>query len=285
MWYYELNQKPFGPVSQETIQDELKAGRITHMTLVWREGWPQWRHLGETELAGKIPPQVAPTITPPIYVPVQKYKKTTPSSLTKLFWWWFGLNLSCFPYYSLFPFLYEDFPTPNLTIIGLILLFWLPLCAGAVIQFIYIYKLWQIVQDGFARTSPGQAVGFMFIPYFNYYWFLPVYHGLAKDMNAYIDRHFRSTSGTVLRKAHPGLALGFVITTWASLLLGMGLGLVMYFVIFFSVLNGGLSPETFQNFMIPLVIVYGALMILEIIMFFDFYLTAKSILIADNNNS
>ncbi|MBA4383966.1 MAG: hypothetical protein C0410_04465 [Anaerolinea sp.] len=38
MWYYELNQQPFGPISKETLADELKAGRINPQTRVWREG-------------------------------------------------------------------------------------------------------------------------------------------------------------------------------------------------------------------------------------------------------
>jgi len=284
MWYYELNQKAFGPVSNETIAEELKAGRITRMTLIWRQGWPQWKHLGETELAGTTPPPVAAVNIPPAYVAVQKKRKIDSRSLTSLFWWWFGLNLFCFPFYTLILFAYKDFPAPNLPIIGLMALCWVPLVAGAVLQYILVYKLWQVVQDGFARTSPGQAVGFMFIPYFNYYWFLPAYYGLAKDLNSYIDRHFGYLPTGQLRKAHPKLVLSYVISLWASVVISMGLGMFMYFKMIISVMNGGFAGTSFIGYMIPAVVLSVLLIIFEIVVYLDVFQSARSILKAEENN-
>lgn len=278
MWYYELNQKAFGPVSNETIAEELKAGRITPQTLVWRQGWPQWKHLGETELAGTTPPPIAAANIPPAYVAVQKKSKIDSSSLTSLFWWWFGLNLFCLPFYALILFAYKDFPTPNVPIMGVMVLSWVPLVAGAVLQYILVYKLWQVVQDGFARTSPGQAVGFMFIPYFNYYWFLPAYHGLAKDLNAYIDRHFSNLPAGQLRKTHPKLVLSYVISLWASVVISMGLGMFMYFKMVISVMNGGFAGTSFIAYMIPAMVISTLLSIFEIVVYLDVFQSAKSIL-------
>src|SRR5262249_2059524 len=44
------------------------------------------------------------------------------------------------------------------------------------------------LQDGSARTTPGKAVGFLFIPFFNYYWVFVAYRGLAQDLNAHVRR-------------------------------------------------------------------------------------------------
>lgn len=280
MWYYELNQKPFGPVSHETIIEELKAGRVTRMTLVWREGWPQWKHLGETELAGTTPPPVAP---PPVSMPVQKTSKVSPSTLSKLFWWWFPLILFALPYQFLIVFAFKDFTSPNLTLYGVAFLFWIPLCAASVLHYILIYKLWQVVQDGYASTTPGRAVGFMFIPYFNYYWFLPAYYGLAKDLNAYIDRHYGAFNNGLLRKAHPKLALSYVISTWSSVVLSFGLVFFMYFKMLFTVINGGLPGDSFISFMLPAMVISALLLILQIIVFFDFFQSARSILRSEEN--
>ena len=41
---------------------------------------------------------------------------------------------------------------------------------SAVVTFILIYKMWAAIQGRGARTSAGMALGFMFIPLFNFYW-------------------------------------------------------------------------------------------------------------------
>ncbi|MFL6374422.1 MAG: hypothetical protein ACJ73D_07145 [Pyrinomonadaceae bacterium] len=51
------------------------------------------------------------------------------------------------------------------------------------------YKAWEAIQDGYARTTPAKAVGFLFIPFFMAYWWFQAIWGWAKDYNAYIDRH------------------------------------------------------------------------------------------------
>src|SRR5690606_31357680 len=50
--------------------------------------------------------------------------------------------------------------------------------------YIILYRAWKCLQPGrLARTTPGQAIGFMFIPFFNIYWFFQAFWGLAKDWN------------------------------------------------------------------------------------------------------
>src|SRR5215472_4189380 len=41
---------------------------------------------------------------------------------------------------------------------------------GGIALLVLIYQMWQSIQDGHARTTPGKAVGFLFIPFFNLYW-------------------------------------------------------------------------------------------------------------------
>ncbi|MDA2912872.1 hypothetical protein MYX77_02735 [Acidobacteriia bacterium AH_259_A11_L15] len=54
---------------------------------------------------------------------------------------------------------------------------------------VLVYKMWAAIQDGHARTTPGKAVGFMFIPVYNIYWIFQTIHGFAKDYNSYLQRH------------------------------------------------------------------------------------------------
>lgn len=63
--------------------------------------------------------------------------------------------------------------------------------AGILLAQIYflicLYRCWSILQGSTARTTPGRAVGFLFIPIFNLYWAFPAVRGLAKDANAFLQ--------------------------------------------------------------------------------------------------
>ena len=61
--------------------------------------------------------------------------------------------------------------------------------AAIVLWLMLFYKSWQAIQDGHARTTPGKAIGFLFIPFFLAYWMFQCIWGFAKDYNAYIERH------------------------------------------------------------------------------------------------
>jgi hypothetical protein len=60
---------------------------------------------------------------------------------------------------------------------------------GIVIFMILIYELWKIIPADYCRTTPGKAVGFLFIPLFNYYWIFQVLLGWTKDFNSYTSKN------------------------------------------------------------------------------------------------
>ena len=82
---------------------------------------------------------------------------------------------------------------------------------GAVVWFVLVYRMWRAIQDGHARTTPGKAVGFLFIPFFNFYWQFEAFWGFAKDCNQYIDRHNASAT-----KLPEGLFLASCILTFVG---------------------------------------------------------------------
>jgi hypothetical protein len=77
---------------------------------------------------------------------------------------------------------------PPIAILGFLILAMLPMFFSVVVLFMFIYRMWESIQDGHARMTPGKAVGFMLIPFFNLYWIFPVYQGFAQDYNQYIAR-------------------------------------------------------------------------------------------------
>lgn len=67
---------------------------------------------------------------------------------------------------------------------------------------ILLYRAWEAIDDGNARTTPGKAVGLLFIPFFNFYWIFVAWYGFAQDYNRYIERH-----GVSARKLEESLFL------------------------------------------------------------------------------
>lgn len=81
---------------------------------------------------------------------------------------------------------------------------WTP--AGEVPGLIALYRAWKVLQPGGARTTPGKAVGFLFIPLFNLYWVFVALYGWAQDWN-----RIRATQSGFA--SIPPASEGFFLTT------------------------------------------------------------------------
>ncbi|MEP6705191.1 MAG: hypothetical protein ABJB34_10345 [Acidobacteriota bacterium] len=56
-----------------------------------------------------------------------------------------------------------------------------------------LYRNWDALQDGVTQVSPGKAIGFLFIPFYNIYWVFRVWAGYPKDYNEFVARNGLST--------------------------------------------------------------------------------------------
>ena len=290
MWYYASNHQPVGPVSIETIQELLRSGAINALTQVWREGMPNWKHLGETELAelsknvAPIPPatylgrSMPSAPTPMMVTNVPQYPRVKTGTLKSLFTWW-AILMGIVTIYDVVINLIPN----NSAMVAISCIAEIIILAFVVLQFMLLYRFWQIIQDGFASTTPGKAVGFLFIPFFNFYWFFRAYFGLAKDQNRYIARHFDSKPGVEVRKAHPALSLSFLIVSFTG-------GVILYSSIFAKAFSSSLSgmgtnslTDIMAQYSVPIVIFALITSILSFLMYTDFYLTAKNIVEAEEH--
>lgn len=117
--------------------------------------------------------------------------------------------------------------------LGLVCVGYLPLIYAMVMIAVLIYKLWATIRDGDVRATPGQAVGFCFIPFFNFYWIFQAYRGWAVDFNRYV--HERGIAAT---RAPEGVALTVCVFALLSIIpyLGMLVALanVVLLWVFFS---------------------------------------------------
>lgn len=88
------------------------------------------------------------------------------------------------------------------------------LIVSIVFSCIILYHLWSLIPAEKAKTTPGKAVGFLFIPFFNFYWNFVAIHGLAQSLNAEAnERHIISTP------INEKLSLAFCIVAIASAVL------------------------------------------------------------------
>lgn len=69
--------------------------------------------------------------------------------------------------------------------IVLAVLLFIPMVCSTVVMAVLIHKMWSSIQDGAPRTTPGKAVGVLFIPLSNYYWVFQALWGWTRDFNAY----------------------------------------------------------------------------------------------------
>lgn len=69
--------------------------------------------------------------------------------------------------------------------------------AVLVLQLILLYKFWKLVPADEAETTPGKAVGFLFIPFFNIYWSFVAWYDLAKHYDRFEDQSGSSATSTV----------------------------------------------------------------------------------------
>jgi len=102
---------------------------------------------------------------------------------------------------------------------------------GGIVGLVLLYKMWSAIQP--ASTTPGKAVGFLFIPFFNFYWAFRAYWGWAKDYNA-----LRTSRNLQAPAAPEGLALTMCILILCSMIPCLGflcaLVNIVLIAIFFS---------------------------------------------------
>lgn len=75
-----------------------------------------------------------------------------------------------------------------------------------VFHMLILHRGWQSVQDGAAQTSPGKAVGYSFIPFFNLYWIFVAHVGLMKEFNRLAEARGRQD-----QKVSEGFSLTYCI--------------------------------------------------------------------------
>ncbi|MCX6625270.1 MAG: hypothetical protein NTY38_30265 [Acidobacteria bacterium] len=64
----------------------------------------------------------------------------------------------------------------------------LAILASSVMDMVFLYRAWSAIRSPFT-TSPGSAVGLLFVPIYNVYWIFQAFPGFATEYNSYADYH------------------------------------------------------------------------------------------------
>jgi len=176
MWYYALNNQQFGPVADDYLASLIQNKVVNDKTLVWKEGMPNWQPLAQTELAKFLTP-AAPAPAEQTAAPVQQ--PAAPQAA-------YPIAQQGYPAAGYMPAPVYHSPKA-MEIIDITTWYWIILASPFIIA-ILLWKAWEVLKDGYGRTSPFKALFYTAIPFYNFYWNFTSIHGLAIDMNNYLNR-------------------------------------------------------------------------------------------------
>ncbi|MBR0224953.1 MAG: DUF4339 domain-containing protein [Thermoguttaceae bacterium] len=89
---------------------------------------------------------------------------------------------------------------------------------AAVTSFVFVFNFWKSIPRKFARTSPGVALGLLFVPLFNLYWSFVTFRGGSLDLDSSLQYYAQHGMNQNERPKHAGLFGG---TTFAILTVAM----------------------------------------------------------------
>lgn len=186
VWFYLFAGKEYGPVDEIKIRELMDLKVIDGNTKVWRQGMTHWEKLATTDLA-EVLRQLNISTNPE---PVPELGRRKPPFPRKEFHedykkWFITFFFLVGESVVTFALLLFKVPITRIIYTSLACVFTLPILINMVLSLVLLYKYWEIIQDGYASTSPAKAVGFLFIPVFNIYWTFRTYWHLSKDLNRY----------------------------------------------------------------------------------------------------
>ena len=204
-WYYIKDSQPQqGPITKEALLTLYRNQEIKGSDLVWTKGMASWEK-AESSLI-ETPPQTSqyfkstPQLESNIYAPpsTERLARADESSLNGVVIKRASFALLIISIVGGFilmmagtvilSFVEEEVLSQSFLALGAITLGlgFIPLILGGILNLMYIYRSWLIVDtvsNGTARTTPGKAVGFLFIPFFNLYWFFVAFHSWSQEYN------------------------------------------------------------------------------------------------------
>lgn len=211
-FFYVRNNERQGPVTGSQLAEMAASGQLQPADLVWCNGMAAWAPASTVEGLFSAPVVAAPALPvqapqPAVASPASYAPSTPPTSARDLFPCGphAGANFGLMLLLVLVGFFImmgsvavfvvgaagsgggrpqEAFMAIGALVMfaGVALMMW-----GCILGIIYMYRAWCGIQGHpQVETSPGKAVGFMFIPFFSLYWVFIAYGKWAKQYNEFV---------------------------------------------------------------------------------------------------
>jgi hypothetical protein len=246
-YFIGKNGQQLGPFSEEQVRDMVRGGMVSPDDLGWCPGTPAWVPLHQLLGAASAP---APSMPPPITGGATAKSahqghvadNHPPLAIGTALWW---LIASC-----AMNLVVTLFAPPQLSWATFV-----PLVAYAVYFSILHYRCWNSLPQSFRATTPGKAVGFLFIPFFNFYWAFVTWPKLAKGVV-----EWQKSRGCQPTENLEAIALGYAAVHVLGFLMALAapvfalladFAMIFLFFIFYSktvaalnALNKGNEPST-----------------------------------------
>ena len=182
MWYYQENYKQIGPMDSDEMEKLIRDGQVSRSTKVWREGMADWQVAIQTELRGIFSKSLPPPIEPPPVAAAFQVDDAKRLNTWFRIWW---ICCVCVVAIQLMLIVAATSPiSPPLFIKATVLIaLGVAPVSALVFCLLIIRKLWSLIPAGKAKTTPDKAIGFLFLPLFNFYWQFIAVYGLAQALN------------------------------------------------------------------------------------------------------
>ena len=127
---------------------------------------------------------------------------------------------------------------------------------SAIFFSVLLYKIWAIIQIGSVRATPARAVGYLFIPYFQFYWTFRAFWGWTKSYNEVLSEADLKESR--MSELLGGAASLILFALYASFFLMISIG---------SGIEEGIDRNVLIRCVIYLLLLQGYALVVSIIFF------------------
>jgi hypothetical protein len=242
-WYVSVEGQQHGPYSGEQLVEFTGTGNITRESMVWTEGMAEW--LPAAQIEGLFPPEAPAPAAAPAMVrsttaasnfmrPGQSSGYATaplagqataqvqggfrhPQIAAASFGLWAG-SIAVGVLFVIIAMVLmpqaaqkvETNPAMSMILLGLLGVGVLCMVIAQILQLMTLHRNWKCLSLAGATVTPGAAVGFLFIPFFNLYWIFRAYYGLPQEWNR-ITAAYEETR--LAPRMPEGLFLAYSITS------------------------------------------------------------------------
>jgi len=234
-YHISKNGNQFGPFAEEEVRRKLAIGDLNGRDLCWTDGMAQWAPIHQVM-------SLPPTVPPP---PLGQAPHRTPHQFNDRFINWVPalvLYLVFIAYFSIAGLISLD--AENGEVVGGLFLIGLPLGILAVVFVCMLhYKCWMALPQQHRFTTPGRAIGFMWIPFYNLYWAFVTWPKLSEGLI-----YWQSAQGVPPVNTQ-GLAMTYAILFVCQFAIGwipvfgflIGVAQIVIFIIYYLKVVGALN--------------------------------------------